>query len=205
MLIQAVSNFIPLFAGASPAKNGSNSLITKPPVQGTAFRGRKVVPMLIRSLLLVVLMLPLSAQTPTPPNPAYFGAIGAAYGKTTKPSGWFNFCTKASESTYACTATDFLGTTSSTRVGLEKILWQTRGQGAYLTLKLDGGVASGQSGSTGGSYGGGFSAAIRLRGTHYLVFSATELKSNVNSLSSTGALQRFGAALVFRLGIGKVL
>lgn len=147
------------------------------------------------------------AASPTA-APPHFMALGAGFQATSLPkvSGWINFCNKVSGRVYACGATDYTGTTSSARAGVETIVFQT---GIFTLLaKGDAGVSTGAGASLGAAFGAGGTAVVDISKfikvqNIFAVASVAWLKENVQDLQSGGGLAAFGQKTAFRFGFGR--
>lgn len=161
--------------------------------------------LVFNKLVLFLVLLPAFPQTVLPTN---FVATGFGFQNRTKPTGWITMCAKTSSLVYACSSTDYTGTTSSTRAEVQTVIWH----GTYMSLAgtAAAGAAAGASG-IGGSFSGGGAVVLQLDKVIKaipglsLVYSVNWIKENVTQSSSVNPsfLQSVGSRTVFRVGLGK--
>jgi hypothetical protein len=139
-----------------------------------------------------------------PARVVFFGA-GVHNGQ---PSGFTNVLIHAAGPAYAALSEDVQGGRTSTRAGIETVVF--RHSGFFLSAKGNAGVATGSSGDTGGSYGVGGSIAydltkMKLPGL-YAVFSGTWDYSNISDLAAAardGEIKQVFSGGTYRFGLGK--
>ncbi len=138
------------------------------------------------------------------PDRAIFAGGGIQAGQ---PSGWVNVVTRISGPVYAAFAQDIVAGKTSTRAGIESVVFH-RG---LLTVALKGNAGVATTGSaTGGSYGvGGTVLAaldkVKLPG-YYGLFSATWDYSNIADVGrqiASGQYQQAFSGATWRFGIGR--
>ena len=137
--------------------------------------------------------------------PAKCVTVGAGV-KSGATSGFANVCGQVKGPVYACFAEDVTAGKTSTRAGIETIVW--RSSGLFVSLKANAGVATGQT-AVGGAYGVGGSLLYDLTKLkapgYFAVASATYDYSNISDFANAagaGVRHALGGG-TYRLGIGK--
>lgn len=150
----------------------------------------------------VATLTPVDASTL--PDRAIFTGAGTHAGA---PSGFVNVVTRLSGPVYAAFANDITNGKTSTRAGIETVIFH-RGF-LIATAKANAGVATSGT-ATGGSYGVGGSLVadltkFKLAG-YYAVFSGTWDYSNISDVAqqlTKGQFQPVFSGATWRFGIGK--
>lgn len=158
------------------------------------------------ALLALMSLIPLNAAD----LPSHFTGAGLGFQNSATPraSGWFTTCVLAVERTYTCLASDYSGSTTSTRADVHVLAVEYRACAVFGTAGP--GAATGSTGGIGGSFDAGGligckvpSKLFRVPGM-VAVFSGSWNKRNVVEAPDIGTAARtFGAQTIWRFGVGK--